>query len=96
MANGQYMMCAGVKGEANPSKADFEKTTAKADLLQALKDSFSYCDGAYQISDMKAMEEITSEQRPHARRRRHVSGPTAGGAGTGCESADTQPDSPAW
>ena len=59
VANAQYIVCSAVKGEANPSKADFEKTTAKADLVKALNDSFAYCDGAYQIDDMKAMEEIT-------------------------------------
>ena len=59
VANSQYVFCAAVKGEENPSKADFEKTTAKADLVKALNDSFAYCDGAYQINDMKAMEEIT-------------------------------------
>lgn len=59
VANSQYFFCSAVKGEENPSKADFEKTTAKADLVKALKDSFAYCDGAHQINDMKAMEEIT-------------------------------------
>lgn len=59
VANSQYFFCSAVKGEANPSKADFEKTTAKADLVKALKDSFTYCDGAHQINDMKATEEIT-------------------------------------
>lgn len=59
VANAQFMICSAVKGEANPSKADFEKTTAKADLVKALSDSFAYCDGAYQISEMKSSEEIT-------------------------------------
>ncbi len=59
VANAQYLMCSAIKGEANPSKADFEKTTGKAALVQALKDSFTYCDAAYQIPEMKAMEEVT-------------------------------------
>lgn len=59
VANAQYMICSAAKGEANPSKADFEKTTAKADLVTALKDSFTYCDAAYQMPDTKAMEDAT-------------------------------------
>ncbi|MBI2615578.1 MAG: hypothetical protein HYW52_07895 [Gemmatimonadetes bacterium] len=59
MANANYLFCSTVKGEENPSASDFEKTTSKAALVQALKDAFAYCDTAYQIADMKAMEEVT-------------------------------------
>ncbi len=59
VANSQYLFCSAVKGEPNPSKADFEKTTAKADLVKALKDAFTYCDGAYQTPEMQAMQEVT-------------------------------------
>lgn len=60
VANASYFFCSTAKGETNPSAAnDFEKTTSKAALIQALKDAFAYCDGAYQISDMKAMEEVS-------------------------------------
>ena len=59
VANASYMFCSYAKGEKNPSTSDFEKTTSKAGLVQAVKDAFTYCDGAYQIGDMKAMEEVT-------------------------------------
>ncbi|MBI3982865.1 MAG: DinB family protein [Gemmatimonadetes bacterium] len=59
VANASYMFCSYAKGEKNPATSDFEKTTAKAALVQAVKDAFAYCDGAYQITDMKAMEEVT-------------------------------------
>ncbi len=59
VANANYLFCSTVKGEKNPSTSDFEKTTSKAALVQALKDAFAYCDAAYQIADMKAMEEVT-------------------------------------
>ena len=59
VANANYLFCSAVKGEKNPSTGDFEKTTAKAALVQAIKDAFAYCDAAYQIADMKAMEEVT-------------------------------------
>lgn len=59
VANANYLFCSTVKGEKNPSASDFEKTTSKAALVQALKDAFAYCDAAYQMADMKAMEEVT-------------------------------------
>jgi uncharacterized damage-inducible protein DinB len=37
-----------LKGEKNPLETvDFEKKTAKAELVKAIDDSISYCDGAY-------------------------------------------------
>ena len=47
-ANEHYLLCAPLKGEPNPmEKVDFEKTTAKADLVKAINDSIAYCDAAY-------------------------------------------------
>ena len=47
LANEHYLLCSQIKGEANPQKAvDFEKKTTKADLIKALTDSYTYCDGA--------------------------------------------------
>jgi uncharacterized damage-inducible protein DinB len=47
VADTQYSMCAIVLGEKRPS-LEIEKTkTSKADLIAALKESFSYCDKAY-------------------------------------------------
>jgi uncharacterized damage-inducible protein DinB len=59
VANENYLFCAGAKSEENPNKADFEKTTSKAAMVQAIKESFAYCDPAYQMEEMKAMEEVT-------------------------------------
>jgi uncharacterized damage-inducible protein DinB len=61
LADAHYMFCSTAKGEANPSKAELEKTTGKVALIQALKDSYAYCDGAYQLDDAKAMEEVSFE-----------------------------------
>jgi uncharacterized damage-inducible protein DinB len=48
VANAQYMFCSTVAGEKSPATADIEKTkTAKADLVQALKDAMAYCDKIY-------------------------------------------------
>jgi len=48
LANEHYMICSGVKGEKNPQESvDFEKKTAKADLVKALQESNAYCDAVY-------------------------------------------------
>jgi uncharacterized damage-inducible protein DinB len=48
LANEHYIFCSMVKGEANPFKdVDFEKKTAKADMVKAINDSIAYCDPVY-------------------------------------------------
>ncbi len=51
LANANYTMCSTAKGEKSPLTQDFEKVTAKADLVKGLKDAFAYCDGAYTMAD---------------------------------------------
>ena len=51
MANANFMICSAAKGEKSPATQDFEKTTEKAALVQAVKDAFAYCDGAFTMSD---------------------------------------------
>lgn len=71
VANSQFSLCAGPKGEANPNKDDFEKTAlTKAAVVKALADSFAYCDTVYAtLTDAKAMELIKAGQNqvPRAR-----------------------------
>jgi uncharacterized damage-inducible protein DinB len=60
VADANFMICSTASGEANPTAGNLEKTlTAKTDLVKALKDSFTFCDKAYQIADSKALEEVT-------------------------------------
>lgn len=59
VADASYFFCSTVKGEKNPNSAELEKTMGKAALVKALKDAFAYCDGAYQINDMRATEEVS-------------------------------------
>src|SRR5215208_8533410 len=48
LANEHYIFCSTLKGEKNSHEAtDFEKTTAKADLVKAINDSIAYCEAAY-------------------------------------------------
>jgi uncharacterized damage-inducible protein DinB len=58
IANTQYSYCSTVLGEKNPNQGvDIEKKTTKAEIEQALKESFAYCDKAYDgMTDAKAIE----------------------------------------
>jgi uncharacterized damage-inducible protein DinB len=59
VADSQYMFCSAVLGEKNPG-LEIEKTkTAKADLVQALKDAVAYCNKAYDgMTDATALQTV--------------------------------------
>ena len=61
VADANYMFCSTATGETNPKQgSSAEKLPTKAELVQALKDAFAYCDKAYQsLSDAKSVEPIT-------------------------------------
>lgn len=58
LANFNYRWCSDGKGEKNPMvETDFEKLTAKADLVKALNSALTYCDGAYAtLTDANSMD----------------------------------------
>jgi uncharacterized damage-inducible protein DinB len=60
LADFNYRWCSDAKGEANPAQEkEFEKLTAKADLVKALNDALTYCDSAYaMLSDANAMDMV--------------------------------------
>jgi|SRR5581483_5093751 len=47
VADAQYLFCAMSLGEKNPSPGIEKGKTSKADLVQALKDAFVYCDKVF-------------------------------------------------
>lgn len=47
VADAQYLFCSNVLGEKNPAPKIEQTKTSKADLIAALKESFTYCDKAY-------------------------------------------------
>jgi uncharacterized damage-inducible protein DinB len=60
IANAHYSLCASVKAEESPNTADLEELPGKAEFVKAIKDSYAYCDSAFEgMSDAKAMELIT-------------------------------------
>ncbi|MCI0436238.1 MAG: DinB family protein [Gemmatimonadetes bacterium] len=60
IANANYNYCAIALAETSPNTVNIEQTaTTRAALVEAVRASFDYCDGAYAIPDMKAMEMTT-------------------------------------
>jgi len=47
VVNAQYNFCAPVVGGKPPAVKNYELVTTKDDLVDALKDAFTYCDAAY-------------------------------------------------
>lgn len=58
LANFNYRWCSDAKSEKNPmEETDFEKLTAKADLVKALNSALTYCDGVYAaLTDATSMD----------------------------------------
>ena len=70
VANSQFNACAAAKGEANPHQgSNLEKTkTTRADIIQALADSFAFCDPAFaNLTDQSALELVRQGQNEVAR-----------------------------
>lgn len=67
IANASYLFCSTALGEQAPQKGDMEELTTKAELVAALNEAFAYCDRAYQISEMSAMEPATVFGAQHTR-----------------------------
>ncbi len=63
-AMGNYTFCAGIQGIAPDMKKIQHGLTKKADLQQALVDSFAYCDAALKSTDdRKASTEVAIGER---------------------------------
>lgn len=69
VAEEQYIFCGAVRGEQKA--VDIEKTkTSKADLLAALRESFAYCDAAYDgLTDRAAVEMVRVGAAEHTKLR---------------------------
>jgi uncharacterized damage-inducible protein DinB len=70
VANSQFNACAAAKGEANPHQgSNLQKTkTTRADIIQALADSFAFCDPAFaNLTDQSALELVRQGQNEVAR-----------------------------
>ena len=65
VANAHYMFCAAALGEQSPNQRNLEEVTAKAELMEALRASFEYCDRAYAMDGATALEvtQVFSQER---------------------------------
>jgi uncharacterized damage-inducible protein DinB len=55
VADSQYMFCSAVLGKPAPAPGVEKSKTTKADLVQAVKDAFAFCDPAYDgLTDAQA------------------------------------------
>ena len=65
LADFQYVFCASAAGEKPPVSGIEDSKTNKADLVQALKEGFAYCDKIYSnMTDAKLADSTTTEGRP--------------------------------
>jgi uncharacterized damage-inducible protein DinB len=63
VARYNFLWCSQAKGEKNPAPENLEKLTAKADIMKALNDAFTYCDAAYNsLTDVSGAEVIDITQ----------------------------------
>jgi len=56
VANAHYLFCSGAMAVAEPEHPDYEKVTDKATLLEGMRASVDYCNGAYTMTDADAMQ----------------------------------------
>lgn len=59
VANASYLFCSMALAEQAPQMANAEELASKAELVAALNEAFAYCDRAYAISEMDAMQPAT-------------------------------------
>lgn len=68
IADAQYLFCSAVLGEKNPALGIEKGKTTKADLVEALKEGFAYCDKAYDgMTDAQAAEIVKFFGRDQAK-----------------------------
>ena len=60
VADSQYLFCSAASGKPNPAPGIEKSKTTKADLVQAVKDAFAYCDPVYDgLTDAQAGTLVT-------------------------------------
>jgi uncharacterized damage-inducible protein DinB len=66
--NSAFNNCSRAKGEANPNKADLEKETSKAKLVEAAKAVQAYCDSVYAAQTDATLAEMIAQGKAEAPR----------------------------
>ncbi len=60
LVNANFSFCALAKQEASPATVDYEQVRGKADLVEALNASLSYCDEVYSALTDSTVDEIVT------------------------------------
>jgi uncharacterized damage-inducible protein DinB len=76
VANAQFNQCAQARGTANPRQGEnFEDKTAKADILKALSDSFTFCDEVFaSLTEESAGQLVAGGRGPQTARANVLAG----------------------
>lgn len=68
VADGQYEFCSAVLGDTSEHASVEKSKTSKAEIVDALKTAFAYCDKAYDaLTDAHAADEVKFFNRPMAK-----------------------------
>jgi len=68
VADGQYEFCSAALGDTSDHPSVEKAKTTKAEIVEALKTAFAYCDKAYDgLTDAHAAEEVKFFNRPMAK-----------------------------
>lgn len=63
VASYNFLWCSQAKGEKNPTPANLDQITSKAEAIKVLNDAFSYCEGVYNaLTDASGAEAIDITQ----------------------------------
>ena len=67
LANANYALCAGAKGEKPPAAPldDQKETKPKAELVKTLADALAYCDGVYDSQTTATLMEMMKRPGPN-------------------------------
>lgn len=73
VANYNFLWCSQAKGEKNPNAGNnLEKLTSKAELIKAVNEAFTYCDGVYNSLTDKAGAETIDITQENGRNTRNL------------------------
>jgi uncharacterized damage-inducible protein DinB len=64
VANANFFFCSQAKGEASPSKTNYEKATSKAEIVKGVKAAVAYCDAAYTAATDATLAQVLEVQLP--------------------------------
>lgn len=59
VANGNFAICSGIRGEKSPATMNYETATAKAELVAAVRESLAYCRTVHAWGNERHHDQVT-------------------------------------